>query len=190
MLEQVQDQLLSAICQQSDARKMKRISFSLPSNHTDMDSTKWRQRHSKNKSTQTGVLGGSIPSAISNTGATASAFKPLGPSVPTAVGSTATFGGVFVKQTTATTMKKLHHKICEPARSVYIVPQVQNSLLSTSKVINADNIVIYDKEAVNFYDPKNYVNNCIGGSSVKGVGMPSSRIMVDTTCRELSEPQC
>jgi hypothetical protein len=51
-------------------------------------------------------------------------------------------------------MNKLHHKLCEPARSVHIVPQVQNSLLSTSKVVKADYIAIYDKEEVNFYDVK------------------------------------
>ncbi len=51
-------------------------------------------------------------------------------------------------------MNKLHHKLCEPAQSIHIVPQVQNSLLSTSKVVNADYITIYDKKEVNFYDAK------------------------------------
>jgi hypothetical protein len=50
-LEQVQDQLLSAIHQRSDPRKTKCISFSLPSSHTDKDSTEWRRRRSSNKST-------------------------------------------------------------------------------------------------------------------------------------------
>jgi hypothetical protein len=36
----------------------------------------------------------------------------------------------------------------------HIIPQVQNSLLSTSKVINADYIAIYDKEEVNLYNQK------------------------------------
>jgi hypothetical protein len=49
-------------------------------------------------------------------------------------------------------MNKLHPKLCEPARSVHIVPQVQNSLLRTSKVVDADYIAIYDKEEVNFYN--------------------------------------
>jgi hypothetical protein len=31
---------------------------------------------------------------------------------------------------------------------------VQNSLLSTSKVVNADYVAIYDKEEVNFYNAK------------------------------------
>ncbi len=47
-------------------------------------------------------------------------------------------------------MDKLHHKLCKPAQSIHIVPQVQNSLLSTSKVVDADYITIYDKEGVNF----------------------------------------
>jgi hypothetical protein len=75
-----------------------------------------------NKSTQTGVLNGRIPSAISDTGATASAFKPLDPRIATGIRSTATFGGAFGKQAIATTMNKLHHKLCKPAQSVHIVP--------------------------------------------------------------------
>jgi hypothetical protein len=51
-------------------------------------------------------------------------------------------------------MNKLHHKLCKPARSVHIVPRVQNSLLSSSKVVNADYIAICDKEEVNFYNAK------------------------------------
>ncbi len=83
-----------------------------------------------------------------------STFKSLGPLVPTGIPSTATFGEAFGKQATAITMNKLHHKLHKPARSVHIVPQVLNSLLSTSKVVNADYIAIYDKEKVNFYNAK------------------------------------
>ncbi len=92
--------------------------------------------------------------AISDTGATASAFKPLDPSVRTGIESTATFGGAFGKHATATTMNKLHHKLRKPARSIHIIPQMQNSLLSISKVVNAGYIAIYDKEEVNFYEVK------------------------------------
>ncbi len=89
-----------------------------------------------------------------NTGATASALKPLDPSVPMGIRSAATFGGAFGKLATATTLNKPHHKLRKPVRSVHIIPQVQNSLLSTSKVVVADYIAIYDKENVNFYNPK------------------------------------
>jgi hypothetical protein len=174
MLEQAQDQLLSAIRQRSDAQKTKCISSSLPGNHTDEDSTKWRWRRSTNISTQIGVLDGSIPSAISNTGATASAFKPLDPSVPTGIQSTATFGGAFGKQATATTMNKLHHKLCKHARSIHILPQVQNSLLSTSKVVDADYIAIYDKEEINFYDAKTTKITILEEAVLKGWQCPAA----------------
>jgi hypothetical protein len=66
--------------------------------------------------------------------------------------STATFGGAFGNQANATTVNKLNHKICKPARSIHIVPKVQNSLLSTSKLAEADSVAIYNKQEVNFYD--------------------------------------
>jgi hypothetical protein len=45
-------------------------------------------------------------------------------------------------------------QVCKPASSVHIVPQVQNSPLSTSKFVNADYIAIYYKAEVNFYNVK------------------------------------
>jgi hypothetical protein len=66
--------------------------------------------------------------------------------------STATFGRAFGNQARATTVNKLHHKIRKPARSAHIVPKVQHSLLSTSKLVEADYVAIYDKQEVNFYD--------------------------------------
>ena len=74
-----------------------------------------------NYKTRSGVLNGSILLAVSNTGATASAFTPTDPSVLTGVKSTATLGGAFGNQAKAMHMNKLHHKLCEPARSVHIV---------------------------------------------------------------------
>jgi hypothetical protein len=59
--------------------------------------------------------------------------------------STETFGGAFGNQAKATTVNKLHHKIRKPARSVHIVPKVQQSLLSTSKLVEADYVAIYNK---------------------------------------------
>jgi hypothetical protein len=138
------------------------------------DSTKWRRSHSTNKSTLTGVLNGSTSLAISNTGATASAFKPLDPSVPTGIRLKATFGGAFGEQATATTMNKFHHNFCKPARSVHILPQVQNSLLSTSKVVYTDYIAIYDKEEVNFDDAKTAKITMSEESVLKGWQCPAA----------------
>ena len=37
---------------------------------------------------------------------------------------------------------------------MHILPQVKDSLLSTSKMVDADYIAVYDKDEVNFYDAK------------------------------------
>ena len=104
--------------------------------------------------TQDRVLGGSIPSAISDTGTLESAFTPTDPTVATGIISTATFGGAFGHQAKARNISKLHHKLREPARSVHIVQKVQTPLLSTSKVVDTGYIVIYGKQEVNFNNIK------------------------------------
>ena len=71
----------------------KHVTFSLPHSHVDKNSANWRQQQTSRKnSLRLGVLNGSIPLAISDTGATASAFKPSEPSIPTGIKSNKTFG--------------------------------------------------------------------------------------------------
>ena len=110
------------------------------------------QQTSKKRGLPLGVFNGSIPSAISKSGATESAFKPSDPTVHTGVGSNKTFGGAYGDQAAATTMNKLHHNIQDPARSVHILPQVHHSLLSPDMLAGTDYIGIYDKHEVNFYN--------------------------------------
>jgi hypothetical protein len=104
---------------------------------------------------RTGVLNGTIPSAVSNTGATLSAFLTSDPSLPTGRVSSTIFhlpNGALAK---ATAVNKLLHDVQVPARDVNIVPSlVGNSLLSTSKFAEAGYMAIYDKEKVNFYDAR------------------------------------
>ncbi len=114
--------------------------------------------------------------SISNTGITASAFKPSDPTLTTGIRSTATFGGAFGNQATATTMNKLHHKLCKPAWSIHIVPQVQNSLLSTSKVVDADYVAIYDKQEVNFHNTKTTRLTVLEEAVLKGWRCPVTRL--------------
>ncbi len=95
-----------------------------------------------------------IPSAVSDTGASARAIKPSDPTIPTVIQSNTSFGGAFGDIAMATTINKLHHQLREPAQSVQIVPKVKDSLLSTSKCVEADYIAIYDKKEVNYYDAK------------------------------------
>ena len=52
----------------------------------------------------------------------------------------------------ATKIHKLHHKLCEPAHTINIVPSlVGNSLLSTVKMVQAGYTAIYNDSEVNFY---------------------------------------
>jgi hypothetical protein len=70
------------------------VTFALPPNHTDKNSANWRQKETRRiKNQRLSVLNGSIPSAISNTGATASAFKPSDLTIAMGIWSTSTFGG-------------------------------------------------------------------------------------------------
>ncbi len=102
-----------------------------------------------------GVLNGTIPSVVSNTGATSSAFLKENPSIPTGRPSSAIFHIPNDTVAPATTLNKLLHNVRAPARDVNIVPSlVENSLLSTSKFANAGYTTIYDKNEVNFYDAK------------------------------------
>ncbi len=55
----------------------------------------------------------------------------------------------------ATTINKLYLNVRKPARSVNIVPALEeNSLLSTNKIVEAGYAVIYDAKEVNFYNPR------------------------------------
>jgi hypothetical protein len=102
-----------------------------------------------------GVLNGTIPSAVSDTGATSSAFLKEDPSIPTGRTSSAIFHLPNGAVAPATTINKLLHNVRAPARDVNIVPSlVGNSLLSTSKFTDAGYTAIYDENEVNFYDSK------------------------------------
>jgi hypothetical protein len=102
-----------------------------------------------------GVLNGTIPSAVSDTGATSSAFLKEDPSIPTGRTSSAIFHLPNGAVAPASTINKLLHNVRAPARDVNIVPSlVGNSLLSTSKFTDAGYTAIYDENEVNFYDSK------------------------------------
>jgi hypothetical protein len=147
------------------------VTFALSPSHIDRDSTEYRrgQRgHPPNQRTlhptnplihinkmKEGVLNSTIPSAVSDTGATSSAFLKKDPSRPTGELSTTVFDLPNGAIAPATTRNKLLHNMHEPDRSVNIVPAlVENSLLSTNKFPKAGYTIIYDKDEVNFYDAR------------------------------------
>jgi hypothetical protein len=149
----------------------RRITFALSPSHIDRDSTEYRwgwRRRPPDKCTQhpnnplihinkmkMSVLNGMIPSAVSDTGATSSAFLKKDPSRATGKLSTTVFHLPDSTIAPATTRNKLLHNVREPAHSVNIVPAlVKNSLLSTNKFAKAGYIVIYYKDEVNFYNAR------------------------------------
>ncbi len=101
------------------------------------------------------MLNGTIPSTISDTGATSRAFLKKDPSRATGELSTTVFHLPDGAIAPAITRNKLLHNVREPARSVNIIPTlVKNSLLSTNKFSQSGYTVIYDKDEVNFYNAR------------------------------------
>ena len=72
----------------------------------------------------TGVLNDTIPSAVSDTGTTSSAFLKEDPSIPTGCVSSAVFHLPNGAIAPATSLNKLLHNVCAPARDVNIVPSL------------------------------------------------------------------
>jgi hypothetical protein len=104
-----------------------------------------------------GVLDGSIPSAVADSGATSSvgtkrdrnrkAFAPTGRK------SNKAFRAPNGKVEEASDMDELHHNVCHPAKDIHIVPGIErDSLLSIPKFVDANYFVIFDKDEVNIYD--------------------------------------
>jgi hypothetical protein len=158
----------------------KRVRFSLPCNRTNQDSSSYCQRcpHLNDRtqvhptfpmnlqqhatcdptlSTTTlreGVLNGTIPLAVSNTGATLHALLPTAPSIPTITQSIVVFHLPDRTTAAASTVNKLLHNIPEPVRrSANIVPTLaNNSLISTRKFVNAGYAVVCDNKEGNYYE--------------------------------------
>ena len=99
------------------------------------------------------VLDGSIPSGISDTGATSTAGRPQDPFIQTDIPSTKVFHLPTGGTAHASNKAKLHYNLREPARSVDIVPSLTDyTLISASKFADANYFAIYNKNEVNIYD--------------------------------------
>jgi hypothetical protein len=97
-----------------------------------------------------GVLNGTISSAVSNTGATTHALLLSAPSIPTGIQSKVVFHLPNGTMAVASTVNKLLHNVWEPAQSTNIVPTLaNNSLMSTSKFVDAGYTIVYDNKEVN-----------------------------------------
>eukprot|EP00804_Cyclotella_cryptica_P020749 CCRYP_016588-RA/>CCRYP_016588-RA protein AED:0.03 eAED:0.02 QI:0/0/0/1/1/1/3/0/1217 len=100
-----------------------------------------------------GINNGSIPSAVSDTGATSTAGTLHDPFIHSKTRSTK----IFMLPTGTTTAATIQAQLLllnvrPPANTVDIVPNLHQTLLSGSKFADADYTAVYDKHEVNFYD--------------------------------------
>ena len=104
---------------------------------------------------QAAVLDGTVPSGISDTGATSSAGREGDPFVQTNTPSHKVFHLPTGGTARATSKAKLLHNLWDPASDVDMVPMLaEHTLLSTSKFADAGYTSIYDKDEVNVYDAR------------------------------------
>ncbi len=157
----------------------KRIRFSLPCNHVDRNSltycqscpfldnrtklhptflAKLQQHASHNPTPSTitlraGILNGTILSAVRDTSATLHALLPSAPSIPTGIWSKVIFHLPNGTTAVASIINNLLHNVREPTQSANIVPTlINNSLMSTSKFVDAGYTVVYDNKEENYYE--------------------------------------
>jgi hypothetical protein len=98
-----------------------------------------------------GVLNGTISSSVSDAGATLHALLLLAPSIPTGIWSKVIFHLPNGTTAAASTVNKLLHNVQEPSQSANIIPTLaNNSLVSTSKFVDAGYTIIYDNKEVNY----------------------------------------
>ena len=104
-----------------------------------------------------GVLDGSIPSAIADSGATSSVGtkrdKKRNAFVATGRQSAKAFRMPNSEVEEASDMDELQHNVRHPAKDVHIIPGIErDSLLSIPKFADANYVAIFDKDEVNIYD--------------------------------------
>ena len=95
---------------------------------------------------------GTIPSAVSDTGATSTAGTPTDPFNPSDKPSSKVFCLPTGGRAAATGTATLQLDVRAPADEVDIVPNLDQTLLSTSKFAEAGYTTVYDKNEVNFYN--------------------------------------
>jgi hypothetical protein len=104
-----------------------------------------------------GVLDGSIPSAVADSGATSSVGTKRGRNrkafTPTGRKSNKAFRMPNGKVEEASDVDELHHDVHHPAKGVHVVPGIEcDSLLSIPKFVDANYVAIFNKDKVNIYD--------------------------------------
>ena len=134
--------------------------------------TKLKEKYARRKNPiREGVLNGSIPSCLADSGCTAHAGTK--DDAEHCEDTDEESDKVFVMPNgsleEATDVKKLPFDIREEARRIDIVPGINTAtLLSTGKLADANYISIFDDEEVNVYDQNNTVVTTTHGSVLRG----------------------
>ena len=126
--------------------------------------------HNEQK-TKEGVLNGTIPTTVADSGTTSSvgALKDTGEYEPTGLKSNKIFKVANGQTEAATDIKLLQHPLRKDARQVNIVPGIKTaSLLSTGTLADNGYISIFDKEEVLIFDATNTEVVTTRGAVLKG----------------------
>ena len=116
-----------------------------------------------------GVLNGSIPSAVADSGASSNVGTKDDPCPRTGIPSNKVFILPSGQTVASTEMATYPFTVRAPASKIHITPGItSNSLLSTSKYAEADYITIFDKEQVNVYDVNDVVISVSRGAVLQG----------------------
>ena len=100
-----------------------------------------------------GVLNGTIPSTVSDSGASSSIGTSDDACRRTGVQSNKVFILPSGQAMAASELAEYPFKVRNPASKVHMTPGItSNSLMSTNQFAIADNITVFDKEEVNVYD--------------------------------------
>ena len=100
-----------------------------------------------------GIMDGTIPSTVADSGCTSGVGTSDDPSRRTGVTSDKEFLLPGGKILAATEIAEYPFNVRDPAKQLHITPGITtNSLLNTNKFAEANYITIFDKEEVNIYD--------------------------------------
>ena len=103
-----------------------------------------------------GVKDSIIPSAVVDSGTTSKVIKPVNPCTPTGKKSQKRYKMATCRITPGKEEALMQHKVQDPVRACNIVPGItDDSLVSTSKFVDAGYFTIFDREEVNIYNASN-----------------------------------
>ena len=116
-----------------------------------------------------GIMNGTIPSTVMDSGCTSNVGKENDPSKRTGVASNKVFILPNGQSIAATEMAEYPFNLRPPANDVHITPGItSNSLLSTGKLADADYITVFDNEQVNVYDVNDINITVTRGAIIRG----------------------